>query len=173
MAPRRVMATVQARKGQAATLATRIEAAFKLALPAPARMAAAGGLTAYSIAPATWLLVAPAGDPGFVARLGEAVAQAASIVDQSHGKALLRVSGARVRDCLDKICRLDLHPRAFTPDMCGITEIAHTAVLLARAVDGAAGAAPAFDLITPSTFAVHVLEAVQTAAAEFGCVLAS
>ena len=158
----RQMVTVQARRGRSAALE---------GSPPPGRAATDGSVTIYAIAPETWLVAAPSSDRGFIAGITETVGQSAAVVDQSHGKATLRVSGARVRDVLDKICRLDLHPTALTPGSCGITEIAHTAVLIARADDGAAGSVAAFDLIIPSTFAIHVLEAVETAAREFGVVV--
>jgi heterotetrameric sarcosine oxidase gamma subunit len=158
----RSMVTVAAGRGATPGLA---------ALPGPGRSASIGEVTAYAIAPATWLVAAGGSEPDFVTRITTAAAPA-RIVDQSFGKATLRISGARVRDVLDKLCRLDLHPTAFPPDMCGITEIAHVAVLIARADSGGPGAIPAFDLVIPSTFAVHVLEAVEMAAAEYGYVVA-
>lgn len=154
----RQMVTVQARRGGRITLD---------GLPPPGRSAGMGGMVGYAIAPETWLLAAPASDRGFAQRIASMVGSTGAVVDQSHGKAYLRVGGARVGDVLDKVCRLDLHPSAFAPGACGITEIAHTAVLIARADEGGAGVAATFDLIIPSTFAVHVLEAVETAAAEF------
>ena len=160
---RRQMVTVQARRGRSAALE---------GSPPPRRAATDGAATIYAIAPETWLVAAPTSDRGFIAGITETVGQSAAVADQSHGKATLRVSGVRVRDVLDKICRLDLHPKAFTPGSCGITEIAHVAVLIARADDGAAGSVPVFDLIIPSTFAIHVLEAVETAARECGVVVA-
>jgi sarcosine oxidase subunit gamma len=69
---------------------------------------------------------------------------------------------------LDKLCRIDLHPREFHPGACGLTLMAHVSVLIARADQGQPGEAPSFDLIAPSNFAVTVLEAVETAAKEFG-----
>ena len=38
----------------------------------------------------------------------------AAIVDQSHGRTILRVTGPKVRDALAKGVPVDLHPRAFT-----------------------------------------------------------
>lgn len=166
---RLAMATVQARKGRRGDLTRGIETGLGLTLPDPGRAATGpGDVIAYPIAPETWLVAAPRADAGFADRLAAAVGDRGSLVDQSHGKAALRVSGERVRDALDKICRLDLHPRAFPPLACGVTQIAHVAVLIVRADDGRAGAIPAFDLIAPSTFAIHVLEAVEMAAVEFG-----
>lgn len=168
---RLAMATVQARKGRRADLTAAIETAFGLALPEPSKaVIGRGDVAAYPIAPETWLITAPANDTGFLSRLSEAAGSAASIVDQSHGKAALRISGPQVRDALDKICRLDLHPRTFPAHACGVTQIAHVAVLIARADDGSA--TPGYDLIMPSTFAIHVLEAVEMAALEFGVVRA-
>ena len=172
LATRRLaMATIEARKGRAAEVGTRIAASLGLKLP-EAQRAAAGrdGTTAYATAPSTWLVAMAGAEETLVSTLQRAVGDAASIVDQSHGKTLLRISGARVRDVLDKICRLDLDASAFPPGRCGITHIAHVAVLIARADAGGAAEAPAFDLIIPSTFALTVLEAVETAAAEYGWV---
>jgi sarcosine oxidase subunit gamma len=166
---RLAIATIAAGRGRRAELARQLEAAHGLTLPEPGKAAMGqGDVTAYPIAPDTWLITGPAAETGFITGLIGAARGAAAVVDQSHGKAALRVSGPRVRDALDKVCRLDLHPRVFPPLACGVTPIAHVAVLIARADDG--HATPAFDLIAPATFAIHVLEAIEIAALEFGVV---
>ena len=87
--------------------------------------------TALWLAPGTWMVVAQdVEDGGLYSRLREELGDRAAVVDQSHGRAVLRLAGASARDVLAKGCRLDLHPRVFTPGMCAQTVIAQIGVLL-------------------------------------------
>ena len=85
------------------------------------------------------------------------------MVDQSHGRAVLRLAGARARDVLAKGCRLDLHPRAFRPGMCAQTAIAQIGVLLHQVDER-----PTYDLYVAGGYAVDLLEWLTASAAEFG-----
>lgn len=49
----------------------------------------------------------------------------ASVSDQSDGRALLRLSGSRVRDFLAKGLPIDLHPREFRKGHVAMSAIAH------------------------------------------------
>lgn len=79
----------------------------------------AGTLVAGS-GPGEWLLLAPPGQAGEVAaRLGDVAGQApgelVSVVDLTHGRALLRLTGSRATDVLSAVCSIDLSD-AVTPD---------------------------------------------------------
>ena len=64
--------------------------------------------------PDQWLACkVPAPAEGMEALLAAPFAGLASLVDQSHGRTLLRVTGPHVRDALAKGVAVDLHPRAF------------------------------------------------------------
>ena len=84
-------------------------------------------------------------------------------MDQSHGRAVLRLAGARARDVLAKGCRLDLHPRVFVPGMCAQTVIAQIGVLLHQRDE-----IPTYDLYVLAGYALDFLEWLTSSAAEFG-----
>ena len=129
-----------------------------------ARQAWRAAPRALPVAPGTWLLMGPRGRHAWlVGKLAAATGGAASLVDQSMGRVVLRVAGSRARDVLAKGCRLDLHPRAFGPGGVAVTPIAHVTVTLVQ-VD----ATPTFDLLVPASYAETFLDWLLEAAAEHG-----
>ena len=116
------------------------------------------------LAPGTWMVVAQdVEDGGLYSRLREELGDRAAVVDQSHGRAVLRLAGASARDVLAKGCRLDLHPRVFTPGMCAQTVIAQIGVLLHQCDE-----IPTYDLYVFAGYALDFLEWLTSSAAEFG-----
>ena len=89
-----------------------------------------------------------------------------AVVDQTHGKSVLRVVGVNAPAVLAKGCRIDLHPREFGPGRTAVTPIARINAVLHQ-VD----AAPTFDLILPATLARSFFEWLEMSAAEYGYVL--
>jgi sarcosine oxidase subunit gamma len=161
---RAAIAQVMGRKGQDAALRATVTGALGLDLPRPGHTAANGSTTAIWIAPDTWLIVrAGPGADGLTGDLAAACGAAASIADQTWGKSIIRISGARARDVLAKGCRIDLHPRVFGPGKSAVTPIAHTHTVLTQ-ID----IVPTFDLIVPSTLARDFVEWLRLSAAEFG-----
>lgn len=165
IAERRVaIAQLAAFKGRAGDLANRVSAGLGVTLPGPGKSGHGDGVTAVWIGPETWLVTAPdMGGDGLIARVQAAAGDAAAVTDQSHGKTALRLTGARVRDALDKVCRLDLHPKACKPGDAAVTMIAHVTACLVMVDE-----APTYDIIGPSTFALSLLEGLEMAAEEFG-----
>jgi sarcosine oxidase subunit gamma len=155
---------VSARKGKAAELAALVKDGLGLALPEPGRSAAAGLHRALWVQPDSWLIEAPAGQAGtLAAELAARLAGLASVVDQSHGRCVLRISGAHARDVLARICRLDTHERAFAPGRSAATLIGHVSCMLHQIDD-----APTYDLLVGSTFSAWLLDELTTAAASSG-----
>lgn len=151
-----------ARRGRARDLAAAIEAAFGLALPAPGASAEGDGIAALWTAPEQWHLVAAGREEGALfAAVAEAAGDAGAPIDLSHGRAVLRVSGARARDALAKGIALDLHPRAFADGAVGQTVVGGIGVLVHRVGE-------AFDLYVYSGFAIAFWEWLAGSAAEFG-----
>jgi sarcosine oxidase subunit gamma len=156
---------VQSRKEQEPALAAAIASALDLPLPDPGHASSAGDITAVWIAPGAWLVTAPLLTPGDLAqRLAAVSSGSASVTDQTFGKTVLRLSGARAPDVLAKGCRIDLHPRVFGPGHAAVTPIAQIGCVLIQVDD-----VPTFDLIVPSTLAETFCEWLELAAAEFGC----
>ncbi len=67
--------------------------------------------------PGEWLLLAPPGTATEIADRIEAVSDdgLVSVVDVTHGRALMRISGARTPDLLAKVCAIDFSEEV-TPD---------------------------------------------------------
>lgn len=136
-----------------------------LTLPAsPNATESRDGVTALWLGPGRWLAVTPEAAPEALGRRLEAAhADSAAVVDVSHGRTVIRVSGPATRTLLAKGCRLDLHPRVFRAGACAQTNIGHFAVLL-HAVDDR----PTVDLYVARSYAASFWEWLIEAAAEFG-----
>ena len=161
IAERRGLALVQvlARPGQEEAVVARLRLD-----PAPGVASETPDGTVLWLAPGTWMVVAQdVEDGGLYSRLREELGDRAAVVDQSHGRAVLRLAGASARDVLAKGCRLDLHPRVFTPGMCAQTVIAQIGVLLHQCDE-----IPTYDLYVFPGYALDFLEWLTSSAAEFG-----
>ena len=135
-----------------------------LALPKPGRAEIAGDAMAVWIQPSGWLVIRPRGVEGALARtLADASGGAVAVVDQSHGRAVLRIAGANARDVLMKGCRIDLHPRVFPAGSAATTTIDHITVTIVQVDD-----TPTYDLVLPANFAEAFLDWLAMSAAEFG-----
>jgi len=158
---------LDARCGAVADLRKAVDEALGLALPDPGRAASANGLRALWLGPDRWMLLAADGF-GLEARL-RAVAEPAggAVVDQSHGRAILRLSGPAVRDVLAKGTGVDLHPRACAEGAVAQTGLFHLSVTLDRRRGSGT-----FDVHGMRGFAQSLFESLCEAAAEFGYRLA-
>ena len=155
---------ISARRGRAADVAAAMQSAFALALPGPRRSARSGDVMALWLQPDGWLLVAPRGPEGALARAAKSAAGAAgSIVDQSHGRSVIGLSGVRAAWVLNKLCRLDLHPRAAGPGFVAATPVAELACVVHQL-----DAVPSYDLIVFSTFVRSFVASLTHAAEEVG-----
>jgi len=135
--------------------------------PAPAKpqaVRAEGALLIWS-GPDQFFVLSPRGAALERARL--AFAGMASLSEQSDGRCLLQVSGARARDMLAKVCSLDLHPGVFPVGAAAATSIDHTSVNLWRGDDSATGEA-VFHLLIFSTFAESLWHTLLDSGAEYG-----
>lgn len=153
---------VMAGRGAEAKAADAVKSATGLALPGPRKAEIAGEAMAVWIQPSSWFVIRPRGNEGALAQQlggGDNLA----VVDQSHGRCVLRLSGARAGEVLAKGCRVDLHPRAFPPGSVATTSIDHITVTIVKLDE-----VPSFDLVLPSNFAEAFLDWLRISAAEFG-----
>lgn len=158
------VAQVMARKGQGASVSAKIENVVGVRLPEPGRSASAGEVTAVWIGPEAWLVLRPwSAQVDLAQDLAGACGASASVVDQSAGKSVLRVSGAKARDVLAKGCRVDLHPRVFRAGRAAVTPIAHVHAIVQQVDE-----TPTFDLLVPATLAEDFFGWLCLSAAEFG-----
>jgi sarcosine oxidase subunit gamma len=158
------LATLTAKRGRSAELSERILARFALVLPtSPHRMESREWAFVWT-GPDQWLACAaptPAG--GMETALADVATGVAAVVDQSHARILLHLSGSRVRDALAKGLPLDLHPRAFPPGHAASTLCAHVAVTLWRTDDD-----DAFVVSVARGFALSFWEWLEASSAEYG-----
>ena len=159
------IASLIACEGQEAPLAEAVKTRFGLDLPETPAATQSKSHSAFWAGPGQWLLVADA--RGAFAEDMQALAGLAAVSDQSDGKAVLRLSGPRVREALAKGCMIDLHTSAFPVDAVALTSIAYIGVHLRRATDGPDGAV--FDIMVPRSMAGSFWSWLSASAAEFGC----
>jgi sarcosine oxidase subunit gamma len=108
------LATVAARKGQAAALEAAVFSAYGVRLPDRSRVAQGPQVNFVGYGPGQWLAVSESLANETLARdLAQRLKGLASISDQSGGRTVLRLSGPRARDVLAKGLPIDLDPRAF------------------------------------------------------------
>ena len=153
------LVAIAARKGQEAALTAAVERAYGLTLPrTPHRVGGARKAFIWA-GPEQWLAI---GTPGFETALAGDVDGLASVVDQSDGRVVLRISGPRVRDALAKGLAIDLHPRAFAPGQTAISQIAHIGIQIWQITDDA------YEIAAFRGFAGTLLHALLEMSAEYG-----
>lgn len=139
------------------------DAAVGSALPGPGKARIEGPSMTVWIQPSGWLMIRPRGPEGVLAKtLASTAGDTVAVVDQGHGKSVLRLTGARAGDVLAKGSRVDLHPRAFPTGSAATTSIDHITVTIVK-VD-----ASTFDLVLPANFSEAFADWLKLSAAEFG-----
>jgi len=135
------------------------------ALPGPGGSHTQAETTVIWLQPSSWLIQSP---PALAARLLTDFAQThpglASWIDQTHGRCLLRLSGQAVRAVLARLCRLDLHERAFAPGACAATLVGHVSCLLRRVPQTGPNTDSSFDVMVATSYADWLLDELTTAA---------
>ena len=158
---------LHARRGRADAVAASMLAGFGVDLPQPGHAAEGAEFVALWIQPDAWLLVAPRGAEGALARSVKAICgDAASVVEQTHGRCVISLSGGRAAWVLGKLCRLDLHARAFGPGRTAVSPVAGLSCVLHQR-----DAAPSYDLVVFATFARSFAASLTHAAEETGYIV--
>jgi methylglutamate dehydrogenase subunit D len=155
---------VLARKGADAQLAGRVMEIFSVALPPPLRYVGSSPLSFVWAGPSQWLaLGAPRDCEAFAVSLSSSLLGVASAVDQSDGRAIIRISGPRARQALAKGLHIDLHPSVFRAGDAAITAIFHIGVHFWQLDE-----VPTYELTMFRSFAIAFCEWLVEASAEFG-----
>ncbi|MGB6538470.1 MAG: sarcosine oxidase subunit gamma family protein [Xanthobacteraceae bacterium] len=156
--------SVLAHKGAGAQLEQIVRKRFDLALPTAPHYAASNAVAFIWAGQSQWLALKEGYDNGaFAQSLRSELGSAASVMDQSDGRTILRISGPRARDALAKGILIDLHPSAFAPGDTAITTVAYIGVHFWQ-ID----AAPTYEFAVFRSFAIAFAEWAIDAAAEFG-----
>ena len=156
---------------EAEVLPLRAALSKELGATLPDGPGAAGGedVVLFHVAPRCWWLVVEEDRRGILAKsLGATVTGRAALTDLSHARTVLRLSGPASRNLLQKLCRIDLHPRVQPAGHVIQTTLGQTAVLI-HTID----AAQTFDLYLPRSLARSAVESCIDAATEFGLELGS
>ena len=150
--------------GKASEAAAKVVAVTGLELPMEPKRVSKDGFALIGTAPGQWLAVIEGNAAlGILAKLAAGIKGLATIIDQSDGKALLRISGPRARDTLAKGCSLDLHPRAFKTGSASTTPVA-----LIDCVIWQVDETPTYDLAIPTSFVESFCSWLTASAAEYG-----
>ncbi len=126
------MASFAAAKGKKDELNAAVRAAYGVDLPkTPSRVEGQQGVAFVWAGPEQWLAVAERKDGrDLETDFKKTFGPLASVVDQSDGRVVVRISGPRAREVLAKGIPLDLHETAFRPGSAAITHASHIGVIL-------------------------------------------
>ncbi|MFT5657484.1 MAG: heterotetrameric sarcosine oxidase gamma subunit [Gammaproteobacteria bacterium] len=111
--------------------------------------------------PNSWIVICDQ-DDDLLEKLQKALGDKAAVVDQSHGRCGLRLSGVHARAVMAKNCALDFHPDFFKPGDSALTSVAHMNALVIQVDD-----APSYDLFVARSLARSFAHAIEHACAEF------
>jgi sarcosine oxidase subunit gamma len=117
--------------------------------------------------PNSWMVVTSDEEcgraPGALLKsLQDAVGDLGAVVDQSHGRCGLRLSGSQARKVMAKNTAIDLHPRSFGPGQCALTSVAHMNATIVQVDD-----VPTYDLFVIRSLARSFAHAIEHACHEF------
>jgi len=158
------LATVAVRKGQDDGLKASVREAYGVDLPDTPTVAKGKDVSFIGTGPGQWLAVSEThGNETLAADLAKRLAGLASISDQSSGRAVLRVSGPKVRDVLAKGLAIDLDPRAFPPGSAATSTISHMGVQIWQTDD-----TQGYEIAFFRSFAESFWRWLTSSAAEFG-----
>ena len=154
---------VECRTEQASALHAALQQSLRLdAIAGPGSATGNGRHRILCTGPCRWLVISlPASAPGTAFRHAVAAAQGA-IVELSHGRTVVRISGRSVRTLLMKGGSLDWHARSFPVDSCAQTLLFHLSVLVdCRDHD-------VFEIHVARSYARSLFHHLADAAAEYG-----
>lgn len=157
--------SLAAGRGKSEALRAAMRDAYGVNLPdTPERVEGSGGVSVIWHGPEQWFVIAERGTGGrdLENELKPIAGSHAAIVDQGDGRAVVRVSGAHVRDVLAKGIGLDLHPKAFKPNGVAITHASHIGIVLWQA-----DTSPAYEIAMFRSFADSFARWLTHSAAEF------
>ena len=129
------IATILLRRGKLRELAAAVTANFLIDLPVGAEWTASNGVALLGTGPGKWLAINDSRDTEFVSNLGTQLQGFASVVEQSDGLGVLRLSGRALSETLAKGVQIDLAPAAFPTGSVAVTSIAHIGATLWKVDD--------------------------------------
>ncbi|MEM7192753.1 MAG: sarcosine oxidase subunit gamma family protein, partial [Pseudomonadota bacterium] len=156
------LATIETRKGKSSALIDACQKTYGVALhdgPALTKGDKAGFI---GTGPGQWLAVSEDLPNETLAEdLSRSLSGLASVSDQSSGRAVLRLEGPMVRDCLAKGLAIDLDTRVFVDGSAATSILSHMGVTVWR--DG-----EVFDIVLFRSVAASFWHWLEASAAEYG-----
>lgn len=167
------LAYVLVRNGQTGDLQTRVRDRFGLRLPAVAQhaddgnVASSDSLSFVWAGPGRWLAKTSAQNGATLeATLRHELSGVASVIGQTDGRCVFRISGPSLREVLAKGLPIDLHPRTFGPGDTALTLLGHISVHFWQ-IDRV----PTYEFAVPRSFAASFCEWLFAAAASHGLIV--
>jgi sarcosine oxidase subunit gamma len=158
------LATLAARMGQAGALKEAVESAYGVELSDGSRMVRGRSASFVGYGPGQWLAVLETlANEALAEDLKRRLGALASISDQSGGRTVLRVRGARARDVLAKGLPIDLHPRSFAPGSAATSTLSLMGVQVWQVDD-----APTYDIALFRSLSESFWRWLTASVAEFG-----
>ncbi len=134
--PARSVVSIGARKNMEAKVSAVFKKQYALIAPKPGRSEYTKNLAVHWAGPEQWYVITNSCEEGTLYdKLAKQFSGIASIIDQSHGRVTIKVSGRNACDLMAKGTPVDLHKNAFTKGCCAVTEMAHITVHLAEIAD--------------------------------------
>ncbi|MBX9924984.1 MAG: sarcosine oxidase subunit gamma [Hyphomicrobiaceae bacterium] len=157
------LASLTARRGQAAVLAQAFAATMPCTLPGPGKRHSASDLSVVWTGHEQWWVIwdRPP-DRGAEVALS-AVSGLAACVDQTDGRCLIQVSGPHARDALCKGIAVDLHPSVFTSSDTCASLAGHIGIHLWQRSDD-----PVFEIAVSRSYARSLWAWLESSSAEYG-----
>jgi len=155
------LALITARRGTRDACIDRLRTSYDLAAPTTTKIVRGRTLSLSWAGPESWLAIAsdwPDLEPDLKAVLGNA----ASVVDLSDARIILRIAGPKASALLAKGVSIDLHPGVLKPGDTAMTLLAHVAIQLWLVDDS-----PTFDVAVPRATVRDVIHWLTASAAEF------
>jgi sarcosine oxidase subunit gamma len=157
------IATVLLRRGKLSGLSAAMENNFNIALPVGGKWTAHNGVAFLGTGLGKWLAISESNDPAFVRNLETQLQGQASVVEQSGGLGVLRLTGSALLDTLEKGVQVDLAPEAFPAGSVAVTSIAHIGATLWKVDDG-----PTIDIAIARSLAGSFQHWLEVSAAACG-----
>jgi heterotetrameric sarcosine oxidase gamma subunit len=156
------LALITVRRGMRDACIDKLRMSYDLAAPTTAKIVQGERLSLSWAGPDSWLAIA-ADWPNLESDLKAALGDAASVVDLSDARIILRVAGSKASALLAKGVSIDLHPGVFKPGDTAMTLLAHVTAQLWLVDDS-----PAFDVAVPRATIHDVVHWLTASAGEFG-----
>lgn len=133
---------------------------------------AGANVLAVGSGPGEWLVIGVTGTGDMLRSHLEATTaktkEFVSVVDLTHGRALMRLQGRRAADVLNKLCGIDLHDESVPNGAALRTSVAGIATDLVRDDDGARADGPSYLLHCERSSGQYLFDALLDAGTEFG-----